>query len=89
MTTPAEPAMHTVAVIPGDGIGPEVITSARAVLDVRARELTRRVQESLRRLTEADADAGRAIDAAFDLGPDRPGEVRPAGATDTGSPSDL
>jgi 3-isopropylmalate dehydrogenase len=33
MTTPAEPAMHTVAVIPGDGIGPEVITSARAVLD--------------------------------------------------------
>ncbi|BBZ18589.1 tartrate dehydrogenase [Mycolicibacterium gadium] len=34
MTSPAEPAMHTVAVIPGDGIGPEVITSARAVLDV-------------------------------------------------------
>lgn len=33
MTTPAEPAMQTVAVIPGDGIGPEVITSARAVLD--------------------------------------------------------
>lgn len=60
--------------------------TARTVLDVRARELTRRVQEALHRLTEADADAGRAIDAAFDLGPDRPGEVRPAGATDTGSP---
>ena len=60
--------------------------TARTVLDVRARELTRRVQESLRHLTEADADAGRAIDAAFDLGPDRPGEVRPAGAIDTGTP---
>jgi tartrate dehydrogenase/decarboxylase/D-malate dehydrogenase len=31
-----EPTLHSIALIPGDGIGPEVITAARAVLDAVA-----------------------------------------------------
>lgn len=59
---------------------------ARAVLDVRARELTRHLQDALDRLGAADTEAARAIDTAFDLASAEAGAVRPAGVADTGVP---
>lgn len=58
-------------------------SAAQGLLDVRARELTRQVQDALHRLSDAEAEAGRAIDAAFESLAAQPGAVRPAGLTDT------
>ena len=57
--------------------------TARLLLDVRARRLTRDVQGALGRLSAADAEAAQAIEAAFDLGGAAPGTVRPSGLGDT------
>ncbi|WP_059018716.1 alpha/beta hydrolase [Mycobacterium sp. M26] len=54
--------------------------AATVMLDVRCADLTRRVQDSLERLGRADADAARAIDAAFDITPG-PAATRPAGVS--------
>ncbi|WP_328357335.1 alpha/beta hydrolase family protein [Mycobacterium sp. NBC_00419] len=54
-------------------------TAAMTMLTVRADHLTRRLRQSLTRLGAADAEAARAIDAAFDVAPG-PAAVRPAGA---------
>jgi uncharacterized protein YukE len=58
-------------------------SAARALLDVRARELTRQVQDALDRLSDTEVEAGRAVDAAFAPIATPPGAVRPAGVSDT------
>jgi hypothetical protein len=54
-------------------------SGARMMLDERAAELTRELQGALSALGAADAEAARAIDAAFDAGVSRTA-VRPAAA---------
>jgi len=58
-------------------------SAARAALEVRADELTRRLREALGRLGDTDADVARAIDAAFDLAGADSAAVRPAGLVDS------
>ena len=55
--------------------------AAAALLEVRATELTRRLQDALTRLGDTDREAARAIDAAFGVAPASAG-VRPAGTAD-------
>ncbi|AKK27714.1 alpha/beta hydrolase [Mycobacterium sp. EPa45] len=60
------------------------VSAAREMLDVRAAELTRLLQGALSALGAADAEAARAIGAAFETATAGPAPVRPAGVT--GSP---
>ncbi|MCV7174506.1 alpha/beta hydrolase [Mycolicibacterium sphagni] len=55
--------------------------AARQMLDVRAAELTRELQAALNGVGTADADAARAIDAAFGVRPTTSTAVRPAALT--------
>lgn len=57
-------------------------SAARQLLEARAAELTRTLRAALSELWAIDADAARAIDAAFDSAPSAPQAVRPAGAAD-------
>ena len=61
-------------------------SAAPALLEVRATELTRVLQDALSALGAADSDAARAIDAAFDAAAVAPAAVRPAAAV--GDPVD-
>lgn len=56
-------------------------SAARAMLDVRAAELTRVLQGALAALGAADAEAAGAIDAAFDVTSPEPASVRPSAVT--------
>lgn len=55
--------------------------AAAMLLEVRATELTHRLQDALTQLGDADRESARAIDAAFGVAP-ASGAVRPAGLAD-------
>ncbi len=55
--------------------------AAAALLEVRADELTRRLQDALTKLGDADRESARAIDTAFGVAA-ASGAVRPAGTAD-------
>ena len=55
--------------------------AASALLEVRAAELTSRLQDALTRLGDADRESARAIDAAFGIAPESEA-VRPAGTAE-------
>ncbi len=76
---PSRPSPLSVALAGGSD------SAARTMLEVRARELTRQLQEALRHLAQADTEAGRAIDAAFEATGERSAEVRPAAAAANGT----
>ncbi|TGD86273.1 alpha/beta hydrolase [Mycolicibacterium sp. CH28] len=71
------PAPHPTALLVACGGGSD--SAARAMLEVRAGELTRALRSALAGLSTVDADAARAIDGAFGEARPAPAAVRPAG----------
>ena len=77
--TPAMPRHHRIAVIPGDGIGHEVVPAGQAVLDAVAREARLRARLAVLRLELRALRAHRRDDAR--------GRPRPAARRSTRSSS--
>ncbi len=71
------PAAHPTALLVACSGGSD--SAARAMLEARARELTRALRSALARLNTVDVEAARAIDGAFAAAQPAPAGVRPAG----------